>query len=80
MFELKEDITEDKAIILLSGQDKKAGQLLIVGNAKAVAGFVQKAQECFTSVKGGGKAERWQGKINEFRTAEFESFKNAIEG
>jgi misacylated tRNA(Ala) deacylase len=79
VFEVKESVQEDAVVILASGEGDKGGQVVIIGEQKAVDGFTAKVKEALTGIKGGGKGGRWQGKVAEWRKGELEALKKLVE-
>jgi misacylated tRNA(Ala) deacylase len=49
------------AVVLASGEGKKGGQILIVGEEKSVKQMVKKVNKIFTGIKGGGKGKSSNG-------------------
>ena len=63
-----------------SGEVKMAGSIVIIGSPGAVDGMAAKVKEAVGSVKGGGKGEKWQGKVTEWHKGEIEKLKAAVDG
>jgi misacylated tRNA(Ala) deacylase len=78
-FEAKDTLKEGGIIVLASGEKKTSGQVVIVGEKKAVEEFVEKMKGVVSGIKGGGKGERWQGKVIEWQKGEIEALKNLVE-
>jgi misacylated tRNA(Ala) deacylase len=79
VFEIKEVVKERGAVILASGEGKKGGQVVIVGQNNLVEGLLQNVKEAVTGIKGGGKGGRWQGKVIEWRNRELEALRKLVE-
>jgi misacylated tRNA(Ala) deacylase len=67
-------------VVLCSGEVKTAGSIVIVGTPEAVEAMAAKVKEAVGSVKGGGKGEKWQGKVAEWQKGEVEKLKEVVEG
>ena len=74
------DIVKERGfVVLASGEDKSGGPVVIVGEKNAVEAIVIKIKDVVTGIKGGGKGERWQGKVTEWKKGELEALKNLVE-
>ncbi|KAH7303547.1 Threonyl/alanyl tRNA synthetase [Stachybotrys elegans] len=69
---------ERGVLVLASGEGQSGGALLIIGLPDAVQDLSAKAQQIATSVKGGGKGEKWQGKATAWGKGELESLKELV--
>ncbi|KAF2643158.1 ThrRS/AlaRS common domain-containing protein [Massarina eburnea CBS 473.64] len=78
--ELRETLKEGGVVVLASGEAKIAGSIMILGEKEKVEAMSAKAKECVSTVKGGGKGEKWQGKVTEWQKGEVETLKAAVEG
>jgi misacylated tRNA(Ala) deacylase len=78
-FELKDELKEGGLVVLATGEKKTSGQVVVVGEKQAVEEFVEKMKGVVSGVKGGGKGERWQGKVMEWQKGEIEALKNLVE-
>ncbi|KAK7998756.1 Threonyl/alanyl tRNA synthetase [Apiospora marii] len=65
-------------VIIAAGEVKKAGPVVIYGDKEAVEATVTKVKEIIKEIKGGGKGERWQGKVPEWRHDEMEALKQLV--
>ncbi|CAO2657475.1 Nn.00g036010.m01.CDS01 [Neocucurbitaria sp. VM-36] len=79
MFEIKEVVKERGVVLLCSGEVKTAGSIVITGKSDLVESTAAKVKEVVSSVKGGGKGEKWQGKVTEWNKGEIEALKVAVE-
>ncbi len=77
--EIKDAVKERGAVVLASGEEKKGGQVVIVGEKGLVEGLAERAKEAVTGLKGGGKGGRWQGKVVEWKKNELEAFRKLVE-
>lgn len=77
--EVKDTVKDAGVVILASGEGKKGGPILIVGEDKAVMELTNKVTQVLKEVKGGGKAGRWQGKVAEWHKGELEILRKAGE-
>ena len=80
VFEVKEALKEQGVVVLASGEAKSVGSIVIVGEKGAVESMAAKVKEVVSAVKGGGKGEKWQGKVTEWKKGEVEALKMAVEG
>ena len=76
--QVKEAVQEGAVIVLASGEGTKGGQIVIIGDKKSVEGFATKVKEVVPGIKGGGRGERWQGKVIEWRKGELEALKKLV--
>jgi misacylated tRNA(Ala) deacylase len=78
--EIKDQLKDGGGVVVLcSGEVKSAGSIVIVGSSEAVEGMAVKVKEAVGSVKGGGKGEKWQGKVAEWQKGEVEKLKEVVE-
>ncbi|KAH8723989.1 hypothetical protein GQ44DRAFT_709461 [Phaeosphaeriaceae sp. PMI808] len=80
VFEVKDAVKERGVVVLCSGEVKAAGSIVIIGKPDLVESMAAKVKEVVSTVKGGGKGEKWQGKVVDWQKGEIEALKNAIEG
>ncbi|KAF2007212.1 ThrRS/AlaRS common domain-containing protein [Amniculicola lignicola CBS 123094] len=78
--EVKDLVKERGVVVLVSGQEKGVGGVMIVGQKELVERLSAKVKEVVSSVKGGGKGEKWQGKVVEWKKGEIEALREAVEG
>jgi misacylated tRNA(Ala) deacylase len=78
-FEVKDDLKDGRLVVLATGEKKTSGQVVVVGEKQTVEDFVQKMKGVVGGVKGGGKGERWQGKVIEWQKGEIDALKNLVE-
>ena len=80
IIEIREAISDDNVVVLASGEGTKGGQIVVIGNkAPPVENFASKIKEVLTAVKGGGRGERWQGKMTEWKKGELEALQRLVE-
>lgn len=79
--ELQDDIKGGGGVVvvLATGKEQKQGQVVIVGDKDAVERLAAKAKDMVTGIKGGGRGERWQGKVTEWKKGELSSLKTLVE-
>jgi len=65
-------------VVLASGEGKKGGPIVIVGDEKSVEETVRKIKDVLHGVKGGGKGSRWQGKVIEWGKGDVEALKKIV--
>jgi misacylated tRNA(Ala) deacylase len=76
--EVKDAVKERGAVVLVSGEAKTAGSIMVIGEKGLVESLAAKVKEVVGSVKGGGKG-KWQGKVVEWKKGEVEALKEAVE-
>ena len=76
--QVKEAVKEGAVTVLASGEGSKGGQIVIIGDKNSVEGFATKVKEVIPGIKGGGRGERWQGKVIEWRKGELEALKKLV--
>jgi len=78
-FEVKDAVKErDGVVILCSGEVKTSGSILIFGKPDLVEKMAAKAKEVVSTAKGGGKGEKWQGKVIEWQKGEIEALRDVV--
>ncbi|KAF2823540.1 ThrRS/AlaRS common domain-containing protein [Ophiobolus disseminans] len=78
VFEIKEAV-KDKVVVLCSGEAKATGSIVVIGKPELVESMAAKVKEIVSTAKGGGKGEKWQGKVTEWQKGEIEALKQAVE-
>ncbi|KAK7414089.1 hypothetical protein QQX98_007032 [Neonectria punicea] len=70
--EVNDDVAKEHGgvVVLASGEEHKSGPIVVFRNEDAVHGIVAKTKEAVGEVKGGGKGEKWQGKVMCWRWGE----------
>jgi misacylated tRNA(Ala) deacylase len=76
-FEIK-DAVKEGVVVLTSGEEKKMGSIMIMGEPALVDALATKVKEVASNVKGGGKG-KWQGKVTEWKAGELEVLRKAVE-
>ena len=76
--QVKGAIKQGAVIILASGEGTKGGQVIILGDKNSIEGLVTKVKEVIPGIKGGGRGERWQGKVVEWRKGDIEALKKLV--
>ncbi|CAG5179090.1 uncharacterized protein ALTATR162_LOCUS9028 [Alternaria atra] len=80
LFEIKDVVKErDAVVVLCSGEIKSSGSIVVFGKAELVEQMATKIKEVVSTAKGGGKGEKWQGKVTEWRKGEVEALKEAVD-
>lgn len=79
LVELRETLKGKGVAVLLTGDTKTSGTLVITGNAELVENLSLKVKDVVKMVKGGGKGEKWQGKVTEWQKGEIEALKSIVE-
>lgn len=69
----------DAVVVFASGEDRKAGSIVIFGQQPAVETLSSRAKEAVEGLKGGGKGEKWQGKVTEWPKGGIEVVKGMVE-
>lgn len=80
VIEVRDVVKERGVVALASGQEKASGSLTIIGDKSSVEMLSAKAKEVVSTLKGGGKGEKWQGKVTEWKKGEIEALRKAVEG
>lgn len=79
VFDIKDAVKERGVAVLCSGEVKTAGSLVICGKPEIVESVAAKVKEMVKTAKGGGKGEKWQGKVTEWQKGEIEALRNLME-
>jgi misacylated tRNA(Ala) deacylase len=79
VFEVKDTLKDGGLVVLASGEEKSGGQVVVVSAKDSVEEFVEKIKGVVNGIKGGGKGERWQGKVIEWRKGEIDALKKLVE-
>lgn len=79
VFEVKEAVKGYGAVVLASGEEKKPGSIMIVGETSIVERLAAKVKEVVGTVRGGGKGDKWQGKVTDWKKGEIEALRAAVE-
>ncbi|KAI5468129.1 Threonyl/alanyl tRNA synthetase [Mariannaea sp. PMI_226] len=77
--EVKDEAKDHGVVILAAGEGQSGGPLVVVGEKDLVSAIVKKVQDIIPSVKGGGKGEKWQGKVVEWQKGNVDSLRALIE-
>ncbi|KAF2720010.1 ThrRS/AlaRS common domain-containing protein [Polychaeton citri CBS 116435] len=78
--QVKQAIDEgrDASVVMVSGEEGTAGQIVVIGQKDAVEGLASKIKGSGIEVKGGGKGGRWQGKVLGWGKGELESLERLV--
>jgi len=80
VFELRDAMRETNQLALLaSGKRGAGGHVVVLGEEASIQDIIPNLKTLITSIKGGGKGGRWQGKIIEWKAGELETLKGLIE-
>lgn len=79
VFEIKDTVKEHGVAVLCSGEVKTSGSIVVIGKPDLVEGIATKIKEIVSTAKGGGKGEKWQGKVTEWKKGEVEALQAAVE-
>jgi misacylated tRNA(Ala) deacylase len=79
LMELRETLRDNGVVVLCTGDVRTSGSLVIIGKAELVEKLSAKAKDIVKTAKGGGRGEKWQGKITEWQKGEIEALKSAVE-
>ena len=77
--QVKEALKEGVVVVLASGEGTKGGQVVIIGHKDSVESFATKVKEVLSGLKGGGRGERWQGKMTEWGKGELKALEKLVE-
>tara|TARA_R110002003_G_scaffold288_16_gene18479 strand:- start:4880 stop:6208 length:1329 start_codon:yes stop_codon:yes gene_type:complete len=78
VIEIKDVVKERGVVVLCSGEVKSTGSVVIIGMPKLVESMAAKVKEIVSTAKGGGKGEKWQGKVTEWQKGEIEALRTAV--
>lgn len=79
VFEIKEAVSKQGVALLCSGEVKTSGSIVIIGKAELVESMAVKVKDIVSTAKGGGKGEKWQGKVTEWKKGEVEALRAAVD-
>ncbi|KAF2032170.1 ThrRS/AlaRS common domain-containing protein [Setomelanomma holmii] len=79
VFEIKDVVKERGVVVLCSGEVKTAGSIVVLGKPDLVERMAANIKEVVTTAKGGGKGEKWQGKVTEWQKGEIEALRKAVD-
>lgn len=77
-FEVKDTAKERGVVVLCSGEPKTPGSIVIIGKPELVEEMAASVKQVVSTAKGGGKGEKWQGKVTEWQKGEIEALKAAV--
>lgn len=77
--EVKDLLDKSGVIVLVSGEGKKGGQIIIMGQKIAVEEMANNVKTIVKAVKGGGSGAKWQGKVVGWGKGEIESLRKIVE-
>jgi misacylated tRNA(Ala) deacylase len=78
LFEIKDIVKERGVVVLCSGETKMSGSVVVFGKPELVEKLAGKVKDIVRTAKGGGKGEKWQGKVTEWQKGEVEALMAAI--
>jgi misacylated tRNA(Ala) deacylase len=73
LFDIKDAVKERGVVVLCSGEVKMSGSIVVFGKPELVEKMAAKVKAIVSTAKGGGKGEKWQGKVLEWQTGEVEA-------
>jgi misacylated tRNA(Ala) deacylase len=79
IFEIKDVVKEQAVVVLCSGEVKASGSIVVFGKQDLVENMAAKVKDIVSTVKGGGKGEKWQGKVTEWQKGEVEALMAAVD-
>lgn len=79
LFEVKDVAKERGVVVLCSGEVKSSGAIVIFGKPDLVETMAAKVKGIVSTAKGGGKGEKWQGKVTEWQKGEIEALRAVVE-
>jgi misacylated tRNA(Ala) deacylase len=77
--EIKDVVKDTGLVVLASGEGKKGGQVIIIGEKRRVEEMSEKVKTVVKSIKGGGGGTKWQGKVLEWGKGEVEELRKLVE-
>lgn len=79
VIELRDVLKGKGVVVLCTGDTKTSGSLVITGKADLVEMLSSKVKDLVKTAKGGGRGEKWQGKVTEWQKGEIEALRAAVE-
>jgi misacylated tRNA(Ala) deacylase len=79
LIELRETLKGNGVVVLCTGDVKTSGSLVITGKAALVEKLSARVKDIVKTAKGGGRGEKWQGKVTEWQKGEIEELKSVVE-
>lgn len=79
VMEIKGGASERGVVLLCSGEAKTPGSIVILGKPELVERISSRVKEVVSTAKGGGKGEKWQGKVPEWQKGEIEALRATVE-
>lgn len=79
IIEIRDALKGNGVVVLCTGNTKTSGSLVITGKAELVERLSARVKDIVKSAKGGGKGEKWQGKVTEWQKGEIEALRTAVE-
>ena len=79
LHEIRGAVDKSGVVLLASGEGKKGDQVVIIGEQSSVEELTTRVKETITTIKGGGKGNKWQGKVTDWKKDELEALKNLVE-
>ncbi|KAK2039205.1 threonyl and alanyl tRNA synthetase second additional domain-containing protein [Colletotrichum somersetense] len=67
-------------VVVATGEEKKSGQLVVLGEKSSVDEIVPKIKDIVAGVKGGGAGDKWQGKVGAWEKDSMETLRKLVEG
>lgn len=77
---IKDAAKDGGLLVLAAGQGHEGGPVVVIGDTDAVAEFVPKMKAVVKNIKGGGRGEKWQGKVTEWGKGELEALQRLVKG
>ena len=77
--EIKDVVKDTGLVVLASGEGKKGGQVIIMGQKTAVEEMAKNVKAAVKAIKGGGGGPKWQGKVVEWGKGEVEALRKLVE-
>jgi misacylated tRNA(Ala) deacylase len=79
VIELRDVLKGNGVVLLCTGDTKTPGSIVIIGKADVVETLSAKVKTNVKTAKGGGRGEKWQGKVTEWQKGEVEALRRAVE-
>lgn len=80
VFEVRDAVAEaGRAVVLVTGEDKSSGAIMIVGEEKEVDRLAAKVKEIVATAKGGGRGGKWQGKVTAWGKGELKKLRETVQ-
>jgi misacylated tRNA(Ala) deacylase len=78
IFEVKAALKEGNTLVLVTGEGKSGGYVVIIGSKNSVDAMSVKVKEAVGGIKGGGGGGKWQGKVAEWKQGDLDALRRLV--